>query len=339
MAYEVLKRDQRVSRLLGLADSQPEDYINGYLSPSRGMEGVRGGHRSIVFFGLGGSGIVGRVAAVISEEFSRSPVIAISDRHLPRWISGEDLIVLVSYSGETLEVIEAYREVMRRGVPSVVISSGGALIDHAERDNTPFIKLTSGLPPRMAFPLMLGASVRVLSGINVSGLYETLVGSIERLKDLRSSLSAVNDEGNISKEIAIHLFGGSPHVFASWPLTVSSYRFKTQLNENAKMPCITHEIPESMHNEVEALPFSPLDRYVLFRTNDEPVDVRVQLDYISSTFTDRVLEVRVNRGGVLDAIMISDYASIYLAALSGVDPINVPKISDVRKRIKERTVR
>ena len=42
-----------------------------------------------------------------------------------------------------------------------------------------------------------------------------------------------------------------PLIYGAGPLAVVAYRWKTQLNENAKMHAFSHAFPEVGHNEIE----------------------------------------------------------------------------------------
>lgn len=330
-----LVKGKGYAEMLGLIYNEPNHYLEGLASPIRNLVHDFSDARSLVFFGLGGSGIVGKVAAAFSEEFADRPIFAITESRLPRWVRREDLIVFVSYSGETLEVLGAVRESLRLGLRPVIITSGGKLLEIARDNKIPFVKVIEGLPPRMASPYMIGSALKIIEDAGIRNVSAKLEKATAHLQRLRDKLSPESEEGNVSKEIALHLVDGLPHTFASWPLSIGAYRFKTQLNENAKTPCILHEVPESMHNELEALPFTPQDRYVIFRAFHEPRDVAIQLDHIRSNHEERTLEVRTDGDPLLSTIMIADYASIYLAAIKGVDPILVSKIRNLRKALKE----
>ncbi|MEM4151880.1 MAG: SIS domain-containing protein, partial [Nitrososphaerota archaeon] len=195
-----------------------------------------------------------------------------------------------------------------------------------------------GLAPRMSVPEMVGAVASLLNDMDiVSGAEEKLLVSAKSLEKVRESLSAHADlPENSAKRAALFLLDHLPHAIVESTLFPVALRLKNQLNENAKRPCIVIDVPEAMHNTLEALPNTRRDRYIIYRWDGEEELIRLQLEFLKRLLARRVFEARFSGDiveTVLSAIMWSDYVSIYLAAHQNIDPLPVSKISAIRREL------
>lgn len=337
LSEESLRSRTAIDTMLQLIDRQGELYL-------RGIEAARKTHIStsaagfVVFYGLGGSGIVGHIVSTLFGQKSKTPLITYTTASIPTWIGPNTLVILLSYSGETLEVLRAARSVLQKGSKAVAICSGGSLERLAKDAGFPVVKVTGGMAPRMAVPEMVGAATSILeqAGI-VDGAENELTASVKSLERARKLFSAQADlPDNSAKKAAIFLIDHLPHVVSESTLHPVALRLKNQLNENAKRPCIVIDVPEAMHNTLEALPETRQDRYIMYRWSGEDESIRIQLEFLKKLLGERVFEQRFDgtlSEAVLSAIMWSDYASIYHAALKNIDPLPVSKISALRREL------
>ncbi|MEM0482464.1 MAG: SIS domain-containing protein [Nitrososphaerota archaeon] len=337
LSPESLKSRAAIDTMLQLIDKQSELYM-------RGIEDAQSAHiqatdaELVVFYGLGGSGIVGHIVSTLFQQKSKTPLIAYTTASIPVWVGPNALVTLLSYSGETLEVLEAARRVLQNGAKAVAICSGGSLQRLALDEGIPAVKVTEGLPPRMAVPEMVGAAVSILdrAGI-VTGAEKELTYSVKSLERAKNTFSAQAElPDNSAKRAAIFLLDHLPHAVSESTLHPVALRLKNQLNENAKKPCVVIEVPEAMHNTLEAIPETRQDRYIIYRWSGEGESIRIQLEFLKKLLGKRVFEERFNgtlSEVVLSAIMWSDYVSVYHAALQNIDPIPVSKISALRREL------
>jgi len=346
MMEDPLSRDKiysnpKFSDITRMIDDQPSYYKKGIeLGQKIKKKENIASPRTVCFYGLGGSGIVGQLFSTVFAPYAQVPILASNGVKIPEWLGRDDLLIVVSYSGETFEALRAFNEACRRGVRIVAMTSGGSLAEMARKNAVQLIELSKGFPPRMSLPEMAGASASILDNLDVTkGAANTLLSSAEMLIEVVKENNPDNPyEHNTAKKAALHLKDSLPGVFCSGHLYISGLRLKNQLNENAKYPCIVHELPESMHNTLEALPYSDRDKYLLFRSSNETLDITTQMNFIKSILDERSIEVWLRGNVVYEAIasiMWSDYVSIYLAALREVDPITVARIAALRKQLEE----
>src|SRR5207244_9529844 len=77
------------------------------------------------------------------------------------------LVVALSYSGETAEVLSAADAALARGAPLVTLSAGGRLGELARSRRLPHVRLPGGLMPRMALGYLFFGLAGVLTDIDL----------------------------------------------------------------------------------------------------------------------------------------------------------------------------
>ena len=112
--------------------------------------------------------------------------------------------------------------------------------------------------------------------------------------------------------------------------TPIAYRWKTQINENAKQPCFWHELPELDHNEIAGWEGArDVGRFsaVFLDDSDAHPRVKERMDLTERLIAgNAVASFRLETRGqtaierVISLVLLGDLVSIYLAALRGVDP-------------------
>jgi len=87
----------------------------------------------IFLVGMGGSAIAGDVFAAWVADRSKVPIQVVRDYHLPSYARSEDILVALSYSGNTEETLAATAQGIKLGCRVIAITSGGMLADLARR--------------------------------------------------------------------------------------------------------------------------------------------------------------------------------------------------------------
>lgn len=297
----------------------------------------------VVVSGMGGSFISGLFLQDMISDRSPKPLILNRDSKLPRFVDKRYLLVAVSYSGNTEETLRVYLEGVRRGIPIVAITSGGELEDVSRRVGVPVVSVPKGMPPRAAFPHLTLALAAVILRVIGIDLISELKQASERLKD-RLSVQVRN-----GVELARRLFEGVkegrvPLIYGYSPYLSPGYRFKTQLNENAKVHAFFGELPEANHNEIMGWS-GPLGKFtvVLLRGREEPPHMRARLEFLERLMETKNVPMFSLRGEagdrtceLLSMVFKVDVASIALALLLGVDPTPVGTITELKMYLEER---
>ncbi len=202
--------------------------------------------RSIVFCGMGGSGVIGDYVYMLSYTVKDyPPVIVVKDYLLPEFINSNDLVFIVSYSGNTLETLSCFYKALAKTRNIVVIASNGRLIEEAEDKGIPYKTIPLNLMPRTALPDMLYAVLGVLDSSGLSLV--SLEDAVKALEFLASNTKQAVEEAKI---IAEHLYDRIPVVVTTSRFYGLGFRAKNEFNENSKVPVKVEILPEWGHNDI-----------------------------------------------------------------------------------------
>ncbi len=219
--------------------------------------------RAIVTAGAGGSVFAGDVLAAICGPGSPVQVTGVSGYQLPGWVGAADLVIAVSRSGHTAEVLALAADAARRGCELAAVGAPGSPLQQlALAARGAFVPVTSGGPARctpwaLAIPPLVIASRLGVARVEPDA-YESAAAAMEDISHQcrPSSESFVNP----GKSLALDLVGTLPLIWGGSPLaTVAARRFASQLAANAKYPSLPGVLPDAGHDQVAAFdgPFAP----------------------------------------------------------------------------------
>jgi glucose/mannose-6-phosphate isomerase len=301
----------------------------------------------LVVAGMGGSAIGGALArAALGDQASR-PIFVTRAYGLPSWTTPDTTVLCASYSGNTEETLACYESAGALGAQRVVATTGGRLAAMAREEGVPVIPLPGGFQPRAAVAYMTvvalevaalcGAGPHLTSEIDVAASHSEL---------LVAEWGPDAEEDSLAKEVARGILGSAPVVAGAGLTTPIAYRWKTQINENAKQPCFAHELPELDHNELVGWEGAPdVGRFSAVFLDDADAHPRVKArmelterliaDSAAATFR---LETRGESAceRVVSLVLLGDLVSLYLAALRGVDPGPVRLIEQLKAELAAR---
>ncbi|MHB8492750.1 MAG: bifunctional phosphoglucose/phosphomannose isomerase [Solirubrobacteraceae bacterium] len=285
----------------------------------------------MVVAGMGGSGIGGALArAALGDQASR-PMFVTRAYGLPTWTTPETTVLCSSYSGNTEETLACYESAGALGAQRIVATTGGKLAEMARADGVPVIPLPGGIQPRAAVAYMIVSALEVAA---LCGVGPRLTAEIDvaasHTEQLVEEWGPEAPEDSLAKSLARTLVGSVP-VVAGAGLTVPiAYRWKTQINENAKQPCFSHELPELDHNELEGWAGAgAVGRFAAVFLDDSDAHPRVKerLELTAKLIApNAAASVHVQTRGetgierVISLVLLGDLLSVYLAVLRGVDP-------------------
>ncbi len=332
-----IRRDQRYSAMLSQIERQHLMYKSGLLGGSR-VDLPGEGFRSLVVYGLGGSAMGGRMLESLANMLSDFPVHVSDGSRIPRWVGRDDLLVVVSYSGETAECLLALEEASSRSLRPVVVASGGTLLTRSSELGCPSVPLEKGLTPRMAVPEMFGVLAALYHRISGSAAIspQSISESADRLP---TYFSIVSPESRSEENTALRcarLAAGRLLIAMGWAhMAVAGLRLRNQLAENAKRFSLSLKVPEDLHNAIEGLDAIPNVSAVLLRSRLETKDVSAQMEALRG-MVDLGLEVSFSGGAVfelLSAVMWADLVSLYASYLLKVDPVELKRIPKIRESV------
>jgi glucose/mannose-6-phosphate isomerase len=150
-------------------------------------------------------------------------------------------------------------------------------------------------------------------------------------------------EDGVAKSLARALNGTVPVIAGAGLTTPIAYRWKTQINENAKSPAFASELPELDHNEIEGWgSASEHGRFsaVFLDDADTHPRVRERIDLTAEIIAAGAVQVlRAESRGqtaverVFSLVLLGDLVSLYMAVLRGVDPEPVGLIGQLKGQL------
>jgi glucose/mannose-6-phosphate isomerase len=298
----------------------------------------------LIVAGMGGSAIGGGLARAILGDHASRPLLGARAYGLPSWTTNETTVLCASYSGDTEETLACYEAAGVIGARRVVVTSGGALARQARADGVPVVPVAGGYCPRAAVAYMTVAALEVAALCGVGPRMNSEIDvAADHLEELVIEWGPEGVEDNAAKTLARALNGTVPVVAGAGLTTPIAYRWKTQVNENAKMSAFAGELPELDHNEIvgwaSAADFGRFSAVFLDDCDMHP-RVKERIALTAQTISPGAAGVHhvSSRGQttverVFSLVLLGDLISVYLAALRGVDPAPVDAIDRLKNQL------
>jgi glucose/mannose-6-phosphate isomerase len=292
----------------------------------------------LVVCGMGGSAVGGTLARSAIGDRLSLPLLVFRDYELPPWTPPDRVVLCSSYSGDTEETLACFEAAEAIGARRIVATTGGALAAAARAADVPVIGLPSGLQPRAAVGYMftIVTEVAALTGA-APGMRTEIDSSAAHLEHARESLM------RRAGEIAAALDGAIPVIYGCDLTVPVAYRWKTQVNENAKLHAFSHQLPELDHNELvgwsgvdgerrfAAVFIEDSDQHPRQRRRAELTAELIEPNAAAVLRVETEGDTRIER--LLWAVMLGDLVSLHLAARRGVDPSPVEVIERLKDQL------
>lgn len=296
--------------------------------------------KNIVVCGMGGSALGAHVFQNITP--LRVPFTIINDYHLPTWVSEDTLVILISYSGNTEEVITCAIEAKNFGCKTLGITSGGKLgIWLKDNDVPAYIFEPKHNPtgqPRMGIGYGLFALLGLLNApqFNHKRVIPEELSSI--LDKVRYNTELIRAQ---AEDFAQIMKGKMPIIFASGYMGANAHIFSNQLNETAKTYASWVTVPEANHHLLEGLKHPDLNAICIFLGNPNYSDkIKKRLEITAEILHDNGWEVLLYSPGtqdsmqlVLETILFSSFVSTYLGLIYEEDPLAIPNVDYFKEQL------
>jgi len=294
--------------------------------------------QNIVISGMGGSAISGLLAKAAFEHIL--PIEVVRNYSVPI-ITSQTLFIPISYSGETAETLSCLEQAKTKTKNIIGISTGGTLEKTLLKNNFSFVKIADGFPPRAAIAHLFFPLLKILENLQIIPSQKDIVQKLVGL--LIGKAGAVCDktpfEKNLAKQFAKNIYGKIPVIYSSKPLFESiAYRFKCQINENAKYPAFCGTFPEMNHNEIEGYENKKFDFLPIFLMEFEEDPKYLKRISAFKELIEDSLDIFCEGHSFIEKafslIYFGDIVSYYLAELGGVDPFAIEYITFLKSKIK-----
>ncbi len=290
----------------------------------------------IFCIGMGGSSISFQfLKSYLLFKGINKPITIIQDYTLPNTLTKNSLVFVASYSGNTEETLTSYKSAHRITENIFAVSSGGKLEELSRLNKNPFVLLPPGYQPRTAaISFMFFPFLKLLERLhiveNVAPSVESIVSTLSKPKFKELAIS-----------ISEKLIDKIPIIYSSTLMYPVAYRFKTQINENAKTHAFSHKYSEMNHNEILGYMNLKAQYHIItFRFNDDHRRIQKRMDIVKElTNSKGVATTEIALSGedfltkMMSAVLIGDLTSIYLALRYKIDPSPIEPIEDLKKKL------
>ena len=292
----------------------------------------------IVFAGMGGSGAIGDLFASLLSK-TNIHVSLVKGYLLPHTVDNNTLVVTTSVSGNTIETLTVLDSAHKLDCNLIAFSSGGKMEEYCIKNQINYKKIESIHSPRTSFVIFLFSIINILNSIlQIDKNY--IVESIDELFKFQKQIGSQNiSDSNVSLDLA-NFISEIPLIYYPYGLQSSATRFKSSMQENSKTHAIIEDLVEACHNGIVAWEKPTIVQPILLRGYDDFVKTQERFEIIKEFFTKNNIEFKeINSvsGNILTKLVtliyLLDYASIYRAILSEIDPTPVSSISFIKSKI------
>lgn len=302
------------------------------------LPSLSGDVNAVLITGLGGSGIGGTIVSELVASNCTVPVTVSKDYAIPAWVGKTSLVIVSSYSGNTEETLQAMKQAMTQKAQIVCITSGGEVLEIATTNNFGHIIIPGGNPPRACLGYSLVQLCGILEHYNFTqGLIAGIESSVDLLESQQDTIQAE------AEAIATAISYSLPVIYTSSGYEGIAIRFRQQLNENAKMLCWHHVIPEMNHNELVGwVDKSPKIAALFFRNSDEYYRTAKRMDIVKEIVYDlagRTITIESKGNSRIERsiywIHLGDWISWFASQERNVDAVEINVINRLKSELAE----
>lgn len=294
--------------------------------------------RKFIVVGMGGSHLSAGLLKIWNPYID---IIAHQDYGLPAMEEEElknRLVIAISYSGNTEEVIDAFEKAIEKKIPVAVISTGGKLLELAKKHSVPYIRMPDiEIQPRCALGLSMKSMLKIM-------------GEERALKETESLADSLNpdDYEREGRNLAKILKGHVPVIYSSARNYSIAYNWKTKFNETGKIPAFFNVFPELNHNEMtsfdandKTMPLSEKFHFIFLKDKDDHPKIQKRMEVLKVLYNERKLGVEIVEikgksvfHRIFSSLLLADWAAYYTAQIYGTEPEKVPMVEEFKKLIR-----
>src|SRR3990167_9637686 len=285
-----------------------------------------GKYERFIFVGMGGSALGPDLLRISNPELDILIHRDYGLPDLPDKVLQNSLIVLNSYSGNTEEVLDAFKLALGKGLSVVAVSVGGKLLELARQNSFPYVKMPDwGLEPRLALGLNLRALLKVLG-------QDEVLDTIPKIR--------MEDFEKKGKKLADKLRGFVPIIYSSRKNGPIAYAWKVKINETAKKPSFSNVFPELNHNEMAGFHVNDVSKllsqnfhFVFLRDETDSPKILKRMEITTTLFQSQNLKVEIIEltgnnvfTKIFSSLQLADWVSYHIAKEYGIDPADISTI-------------
>lgn len=297
---------------------------------------VEGEFNRVVLCGMGGSSFfVSLINDYLATDASiKLKIEVVKTYDIPKNVDKNTLFLISSYSGNTEEVLSCLDEVDARGYKYVIITAGGQLEQKALLKSVPYIKIPSGIQPRLSTGYFISSILQLLSNCNLIP---------DKRTEVLTAASKIEDslDEEKAKNLAKMIENKVPVIYSTDNNRSLAEISKIKFNENSKTQSFHNFFPELNHNEMVGFSniVMPLI-FLIFKSQYTHTRNHKRIEIFSKILQEKSVHVEILelKGiNVLEEILMGyyfiDHVTYYLADIYNVDPEAVAMVEDFKKML------
>lgn len=326
---------------LGFAAQQPQQLRHNFNLPDQLFSGEI---HNAVFAGMGGSSLIAELDHTWPA--LEIPFVVSKDYNLPSFVNEDTLLICSSYSGNTEETLSALEEAKAKKAKIVIMAHNGKLKEIAGEEGRAFIEIPECPQPRTSIFYEYRGLVQLLASVKLVDY-----SAVQELEALAKPLEAataqwrasVPTDQNYAKQLAEQMAGKTPIIYGGPLMYPAAYKWKIDVNENAKNTAWCNALPEFNHNEFLGWTSHPIEKPFavidLISHFEHPrVLKRFEVtDRLLSGMRPKSINIQAQGSSVLEhllyLVLLGDFATTYLALLNGVNPTPVDLVEKFKKEM------
>jgi glucose/mannose-6-phosphate isomerase len=298
--------------------------------------------KNVFISGLGGSGIGATIVTNLVSDASKLPIVINKGYFLSKFVDNKSLVICCSYSGNTEETVHVLHQAFETGAKIVCITSGGKMLDFCIKNNIDYIQIDGGMPPRACLGYSMVQLVYVLTAFKV--IKNSLYKKLDALADFLTKNQKEIDSK--SKALANKIFDKIPVIYSEDKFEGVAVRYRQQINENSKMLCWHHVIPEMNHNEMVGWRDQNNQIAVLFLVNNADFERNTERKMLNEevikNYTSNIFNIKSKGRGLLEQsfyqIHFADLLSCHLAEIRGYDASEIDVINNLKGALDSKPI-
>jgi len=300
----------------------------------------------IVLCGMGASGIGAKIIKDLLFD-SQKQIEVVSDYHLPNWVDKNTLVIALSNSGDTEEILSCFVEGYQKEAKLMAVTTGGKLKSLCSKFRSPIIEYFFISEPKLAIAYLFIIPLLILNKLGVYNLEKkSIINSILLLQKQNKKISTqIHTLINPAKDFSTKLFGKNVFIISSSNLKSVGERFSQSVNEDAKQFSSFNFLPEINHNLIAGFdhPKDGLSNLIIVILESKFADPEIKkrqnitacilnkkrINYLRLSFddaTDKLSEI-------IMSINFLNFVAYYLGVLNQVNPISADTIDYIKSEL------
>jgi glucose/mannose-6-phosphate isomerase len=330
--FKKIDTKNMLAQIDGLPDQLQTAWDLGLAQPLPDFKGIQ----NVVISAMGDSAVAAELVTASVSSNIHLPVTIHRGYGLPAFAHGKGtLVVCISHSGNSEEVLDAFEAAVKNGCSLHVITMGGEIAKRAAEKDIPVWRFDSqGVVDTAAIAYPFGVLLALFSRLGFipdpAKDVEEAVSMMKRSQ--QHCVATMIAAKNPAKRYAGQLVGRWVTFVGTENLAPVARRWKMQINQLAKAGANFEIIPEATHNTLIATinPNPTLNAHTMTLFMRAPSDHprnRLRSDLMRQAFMLEALNTDVidARGESIIAhlwtlIIFGDYMAYYLAMAYGTDP-------------------